>query len=211
MNRKKDRVTIRDVSAAVGVSIATVNRALNGKPRVSEETRKKILKTAEEMGFRANRAAQALSRNTIKIGVIIQRAIDAFNKEFAAGAEEAFAELQDFNVSGEIITVDEQFGSTHEQFLTHMRRLKQQGYQGIVLLPNSDTTGYGELIDQLYSEGTYVATAVTDLPGCKRLLSVRGNGYMAGQLAAEMLDKFNAGKELAVFTSSDRVNISLEK
>ena len=210
MNRKKDRVTIRDVSAAVGVSIATVNRALNGKPRVSEETRKKILKTAEEMGFRANRAAQALSRNTIKIGVIIQRAIDAFNKEFVAGAEEAFAELQDFNVSGEIITVDEQFGSTHEQFLTHMRSLKQQGYQGIVLLPNSDTTGYGELIDQLYSEGTYVATAVTDLPECKRLLSVRGNGYMAGQLAAEMLDKFNAGKELAVFTSSDRVNISLE-
>ena len=77
--REKDRVTIRDVSAAVGVSIATVNRALNGKPRVSEETRKKILKTAEEMGFRANRAAQALSRNTIKIGVIVQRAIDAFN------------------------------------------------------------------------------------------------------------------------------------
>ena len=33
---------------------------------------------------------------------------------------------------------------------------------------------------------------------------------MAGQLAAELLDKFNAGKELAVFTSSDGVNISLE-
>lgn len=94
----------------------------------------------------------------------------------ADGAEKAFAELQDFNVSGEIITVDEQLGPAHEQFLTHIKRLKQQGYQGIVLLPNSDTTGYRELIDQLYSEGIYVATAVTDLPGCKRLVSVRGKG-----------------------------------
>ena len=58
----KKTVTIYDVAAAAGVSIATVNRALNNKPRISESTRRLVIKVAEELGYTANKAAQALSR-----------------------------------------------------------------------------------------------------------------------------------------------------
>ena len=47
------RVTIYDIADKLGISIATVNRALNDKPRVKPETRELVKRTAEEMGFRA--------------------------------------------------------------------------------------------------------------------------------------------------------------
>lgn len=51
----KKTVTIYDVAAAAGVSIATVNRALNNKPRISESTRRLVIKVAEELGYTPTR------------------------------------------------------------------------------------------------------------------------------------------------------------
>lgn len=43
---------IRDVARVAGVSIATVSRVINGHPRVSERTRKKVLKAMKELHYR---------------------------------------------------------------------------------------------------------------------------------------------------------------
>lgn len=51
---------MRDLAAAAGVSIATVSLALAGRPKVSQATRDKILKLAEEMGYRKNPYVSAL-------------------------------------------------------------------------------------------------------------------------------------------------------
>ena len=40
------RVTIKDISQRVGVSATTVTKALNGKEKISEEMRRRILQTA---------------------------------------------------------------------------------------------------------------------------------------------------------------------
>ena len=44
-------VTAKDVAEACGVSRITVNRALSGNENVKPETREKILKKAQEMGY----------------------------------------------------------------------------------------------------------------------------------------------------------------
>ena len=59
------RVTIYDIAARLGISTATVNRALTGKPRVKEETRELVLKTAAEMGFKPNTLARSLARRRL--------------------------------------------------------------------------------------------------------------------------------------------------
>lgn len=46
--------TMAEVAKAAGVSKNTVSLALHGSPRVSEETRRRVLKTAESMGYRLN-------------------------------------------------------------------------------------------------------------------------------------------------------------
>ncbi|MGE3422262.1 MAG: LacI family DNA-binding transcriptional regulator [Dehalococcoidia bacterium] len=63
--------TIHDVAKRAGVSTSTVSRALAGEPRVSEETRLKVSKMAETLGYRPSRSAQSLrGRKTWTIGML---------------------------------------------------------------------------------------------------------------------------------------------
>lgn len=55
------RPTIADIAKAAGVSKGSVSYALNGNPGLSEATRRRILAIAEDIGWRPNRAARALS------------------------------------------------------------------------------------------------------------------------------------------------------
>ncbi|UVI29170.1 LacI family DNA-binding transcriptional regulator [Paenibacillus spongiae] len=64
--------TIKDLAKAAGVSITTVSRALNGYPDVSEKTRNRIKRLADELSYRPNAQAQSLVlKKTKTIGVIM--------------------------------------------------------------------------------------------------------------------------------------------
>lgn len=54
------RVNIRDVARAAGVSVTTVSAALTGNGRVSDETREKVRKAAEELAYVGSAAARSL-------------------------------------------------------------------------------------------------------------------------------------------------------
>ena len=49
MNQNK-RITVKDLARISGVSIGTVDRALNGRGRINAETKEKILAAADEYG-----------------------------------------------------------------------------------------------------------------------------------------------------------------
>ena len=44
-------VTLKDVAKAAGVSYATVSRALSGSSQIGSETRERVLKLCDEMGY----------------------------------------------------------------------------------------------------------------------------------------------------------------
>ncbi len=46
-----DRPTVRNIAVPAGVSASTVSRALEGDPRVSRETRERIMAIAQEQGY----------------------------------------------------------------------------------------------------------------------------------------------------------------
>lgn len=54
--------TIRDVALCAGVSIKTVSRVLNDEPFVRDETRAKVMRAIEELGFVANLSAKRLAK-----------------------------------------------------------------------------------------------------------------------------------------------------
>src|SRR5215211_6504673 len=67
-------VTLRDVARVAGVHPATVSRALNEETRalVNEETARRVLKAAEELGYHPNPIARGLKTNrSYTIGVLI--------------------------------------------------------------------------------------------------------------------------------------------
>lgn len=65
--------TIRDVARKAGVAVSTVSRVLNGRPDVSEETRKKVMDVVEEVGFVQNRNARNLKNTKSVFAAIIVR------------------------------------------------------------------------------------------------------------------------------------------
>lgn len=68
----RERYTIRDVAALAGVSNATVSYVLSGKKKISEETRQRVLRVIEEVGFVPDLNARGLSgKDTKLIGIVI--------------------------------------------------------------------------------------------------------------------------------------------
>lgn len=66
------RPTLKAIAKRVGVSVATVSRALSGRGRVDEATRERILRVAEELGYAPDMAARSLVlRRTENIGFLI--------------------------------------------------------------------------------------------------------------------------------------------
>ena len=66
-------VTIKEIAKECNVSVTTVSNILNGKPKVSEETRERVMKVIKRRGYQPNYVAQNLRRQkTHTIGIIAE-------------------------------------------------------------------------------------------------------------------------------------------
>jgi len=91
---KKD-ITIYDIARQVGVSPATVSRALNDSPSISLNTRHKINALAEKLGYRHNTFASSLRlQKTHTIGVILHELNSYFITSVLAGIEKIVTEAK---------------------------------------------------------------------------------------------------------------------
>lgn len=82
--------TIRDVARYAGVSVATVSAVINNQNRkVSEKLRKKVLKAVEELNYRPNRLARALSKKrTHMIGCLVPTIANPFFPQIVKSVED---------------------------------------------------------------------------------------------------------------------------
>ncbi len=93
MSGSVKRPTIADIARAAGVSKGAVSFALNGRPGVSEATRRRILAIAEELGWHPSSAARALSDGRAgAVGLVVDRparvlGIEPFFMQLISGIE----------------------------------------------------------------------------------------------------------------------------
>jgi LacI family transcriptional regulator len=86
------RPTIKDLSLASGVSVATVNRVLAGQPGVRQQTRALVQEAAERVGFYGLGAIQArvaASRPKFRLGVLLLQPHRPFYQNVAAALRQA--------------------------------------------------------------------------------------------------------------------------
>jgi LacI family transcriptional regulator len=82
------RVTMSDVAREAGVSLMTVSRAINAKGEINPQTRARVLRVAEEMGYRPSNIARGLAtRRTHTLGLVIPDVANPFFSDVARGAE----------------------------------------------------------------------------------------------------------------------------
>jgi LacI family transcriptional regulator len=80
------RVTIGDVAAEAGVSVATVSKVINGRYGVAPTTLQKVQAVIDELGYESSLVARSLrSRRTNVIGILVAD-IEPFSAELLKGA-----------------------------------------------------------------------------------------------------------------------------
>ncbi|MDE7331968.1 MAG: LacI family transcriptional regulator [Lachnospiraceae bacterium] len=84
--------SMKDISAACGVSVATVSKALNDHKDIGEETKAHIRQVAKEMGYFPNSAAKSLKTNrTYNLGVLfVDEAMSGLTHDYFANVLDSF-------------------------------------------------------------------------------------------------------------------------
>ena len=86
-------VTIYDIAAQAEVSIATVSRAFNNHPRVSEATRERVFEVARRLGYEPHASAQSLARkNTHLVSALVPIVTSPFFMEVLRGIQDRLDE-----------------------------------------------------------------------------------------------------------------------
>jgi LacI family transcriptional regulator len=127
---------IRDVARMAGVSVATASLALNGQPGVADETRRRTLAAAEQLGYRANPQAQALRRGrTTTYGFVVRNFANPFFLEVLSGAQQVAAES-----GATLVVLDSRYSLERER--RHVQEMAVQRVAGLAIAP----VGSGESI-----------------------------------------------------------------
>jgi len=82
-------VTIGDVAAEAGVSVATVSKVINGRWGVAEQTSARVQAVIEELGYQSSLVAQSLRRRKTNVLGVLVVDIEPFSAELLKGAARA--------------------------------------------------------------------------------------------------------------------------
>ncbi len=84
----KQRVSLKDLAKRLGVSIATVSRALHSNPEIGKEMQTKVKALAKELNYRPNPFAQSLRSEAPKmIGVVVPNLVTHYYAAVLDGIE----------------------------------------------------------------------------------------------------------------------------
>lgn len=124
-------VTLKDVAKAAGVSYATVSRALSGSSQIGSETRERVLKLCDEIGYTTNFVARSMvTKRTDLIGLVVPSVDNQFMSELAYHAEVS-ARAHGYN----IMLCDS--GPDLKQENTVVKLLLGRQVDGILIVPQS--------------------------------------------------------------------------
>lgn len=184
----KKYITIKDIAKIAGVAPNTVSRALNNKPDVSKNTREKITKIAEELGYIKDFNASYLRKRVSKIiGVILADSANPFYSEVLKGIEAASKEFG-YN----IILVNSERNYNEEE--KAIKVLMSRRIDGLVISPVQSSSK--DIINLLKAHMPFVILA-RHFENMK-LFEVRSNDIQAGYIATKHLIDQGAKKILMI-------------
>jgi LacI family transcriptional regulator len=167
------RVTATEVAKKAGVSQPTVSLVLtrNPKARVAPETRARVLKIAQELGYRPNRLAQGLvRRRSYALGVIVPGFDNPVYAAVISGAEKVAAQ------AGYAVLLCEGKGS---EVVQHLEALRDRQIDGVIIAGIAASTLPAAALDGLN-------VVLVNQPS-EKFSTVGSDSLKAGSIAAEHL------------------------
>ncbi|MFO7882267.1 MAG: LacI family DNA-binding transcriptional regulator [Kosmotogaceae bacterium] len=197
-----NRVTIKEIAKELGVSVASVSRALNGKGEISAELKKKILEKAKELGYVANYNAISLRNKTTNlIGVLVP---DTFNPFFAHFVTKTEEYLYDLGYEILLSTTRESL----EKERDYLEIMLSKNVSGILSSPASRSSNYS-VYKRLSDMGVPIVffdRSIRDLNLCQVTTDNRNAVYSAVKTLCE-----NGHKKIAFIESVPETTIGAER
>ena len=194
------RTTVHDVARAAGVSLATVDRVLNGRPGVRAATIEKVEAAIAEIGFQRDLGASLLARaRDLRLSFIIP---DSSN-EFMASLAEA-VERRAGLVASERLQVETQRvrALDADALAAALDQLDPRQCDCVVIVA-SEEPSIVAAVDNATRRGIAVMTLVSDLPGSSRKHFIGIDNPAAGRTAASLMGRFLPdGGKVAVIAGS---------
>ena len=189
MKATSARANLQDVAREAGVSVATVDRVLHGRPGVHPHTVERVNEVIGRIGFRPDPAAARLARGRrYRLCFVLPAGDNSFVSMLTAEVQALAGWLSEQRASAEVQTVDR---FAPEALARHLDGL--HGLCDAVVVMALDHPLVRAAIDDLAAQGTLVITLVSDVPGSKRRHFVGIDNVAAGRTAASLLGRFVGG------------------
>lgn len=197
------RPTIKDVAEAAGVSVTTVDRAINGRAQVREETLRKIAEAAHRVGYHGKGLFEMrLDAGTpeMKLGFVLLKQSQEFFRTFTTRIEGAVAARSDIRGKAVIRYSSSQSPTEFADLLTDLGK----SCDAIAAVAVNDQK-LDRIVDDLRGRGVPVYSLLNDFAQGIRKSYVGMNNMKVGRLAAWMVTKtvHEPGK-LAIFVGGNR-------
>lgn len=194
-------VTIKQIAELANVSRGTVDKVLNHRPGVKEETRNKILQIAKELNYQPNYLGKALVqiKDPLKLGIILTPDYNPFIQEMLKGIELAKDEFGAFGID---IRIKMPLSLEPAEQISILNELEHDQVAGIAVFPIDDQTVFLK-INQLIDKGIAVITFNSKVNGTNDFCFVGQNHKKGGRTAAGLMSKLlPQGGQLGIIISS---------
>jgi LacI family transcriptional regulator len=182
-------VSIREVAAHAGVSVATVSNVLNRPDIVAQRTRDRVSASIRELGFVRNESARQLRAGRSRtIGLVVLDVANPFFTDLARGVED---EANRAGLAVILCNSDDQ----ERKEARYLELLEEHRVQGVLITP---VAGAGPRLDRLQRRGTPVVLVDSRSP-TRGQCSVAVDDVLGGDLAISHL--LSAGHERIVYIS----------
>lgn len=185
-------VTMKQIAEMAGVSIGTVDRALNKRGRIAPDVAERICKIAETLNYRPNSVAKSLAiRNqNLSIGVIIHVEKNAYYSDVVAGVETAAEEIKDFGIS---VVVRYGINFDYQVQLHLIDELLAEGINALAIVPINHPEISAKL-NALHQTGFPIVFITASLRNTGHLAYVGCDHQKTGAIAARLLNLISGGQ-----------------
>jgi LacI family transcriptional regulator len=176
------KTTITDVANAAQVSVATVDRVLNGRGGVKPERARRVLEWARKL--KIDRALEDLPMRWLRIAVLLQNPSNPYHGSLKTG----FQLAQRAYEAQRIMCLPTYFDSLEPAAVARTIRRAAERADGLVTCIYDHPRITAALKE--VSRKTPVVTIASDLPASGRLAYVGSDNRVAGRVAGELMGRF---------------------
>lgn len=192
------QINLKDIAASLGISTSTVSKALRDSYEIGEDTKKKVVTKARELGYSPNPYAGFLRNQKSKtIAIIVPELTNNYFIQAISGAEN-IAQENDYHLL--IYTTND---DTLKE-IDILKHLMNGRVDGILMSVSNNTTSYNHINDMIISgiPIVFFDRICHEIETAK----VTTNDFTSGFIATEHLIK-NHCKKIAYLSISENLSI----